>query len=201
MVRCTITDLPINISSATRIFAGTDPLPIELSGGSFIDMLDYQATNVYRLGCPDPASDTANLWADPGFERVQLSAPGVVLSDWQVRRTTFTDDRVRLDIDTAAPHSGRHSGVLHMAAPPLEAPGLPGVEPNLLVSPALNNSLTASCTSFHGSVYARSSPPGAHLPLVVDLNKTVAAVVLYSLLTTVVTGRALDTYEYKVVRS
>lgn len=134
------------------------------------DMIDNQATNVYRIGCGLHASQEAaavELIADGGFERVSLAQPGLPYAGggggggshggWSggLQLANFTDDRVRLEASAAEPHSGRYAGRLQ----------LPSDDPVTLIVPLTSAAGNAS-GRYKLTVYGRSSPPGVQLSVV-----------------------------------
>lgn len=142
------------------------------SNASVRDMIDNQATNVYRIGCGLHASQKAApvsppLIADGGFEGVSLAQPGLLYAGgglgggshggWSggLQLANFTDDRVRLEASAAEPHAGRYAGRLQ----------LPTDDPVTLIVP-LSRAARAASGRYRLTVYGRSSPPGVQLAVI-----------------------------------
>eukprot|EP01047_Picozoa_sp_COSAG01_P006690 COSAG01_NODE_246_length_20450_cov_195.166822_3_plen_566_part_00 len=130
---------------------------------STMDIVDNQATNIYRIGCElrnRAEPDGAPLVADGGFESVSLALPthyyagagggGGSHGGWRPAVGNKTDDRVRLRLCAAAPHAGRYAGRLQLPTAAVVA----------LPVPLSGPTPPASAGDFSLTFFARSSPPG-----------------------------------------
>eukprot|EP00937_MAST-01D_sp_MAST-1D-sp2_P001781 g1781.t1 len=121
------------------------------------DVMDAGAVGVYRVGCAVPAPAAVNLVAGGDFERGAASTrtPGYLGpsgATYECARGNATDDRCRVNSDTAEPHGGRYAAKINLgSAAPVALP-LPLLKPGK--APLSNR------TDWVLEAWLRSSPPG-----------------------------------------
>eukprot|EP00947_MAST-08B_sp_MAST-8B-sp1_P001693 g1693.t1 len=167
--------LPPNATSMQRLFNSDYSVNISADTGIAHDILGGKSVAVHRIGCGGagsgflPATNPREMVKGGDFEATAEVGPGLLLSDhhygpWYVAHSgveddlarpgfllphgPMTDERVRVNADTADAHGGRHAALVNLASQvevrfPVPLWKLP---PGLV----------------HGqlTVWARSSPPG-----------------------------------------
>ena len=163
----------VNLTAITPSAAGADE-----ADAAFIDFIDGQGTNVYRMGCtPENAPAAAAVSVvNGGFEDVNVATPTIVSqglsglggrsASWTLTRGVFNDDRARLRVSTALPRSGRHCAEVNLAS---------GAELNMTV-PLDWSSITTSGSESAAmlTAWVRGSPDGASIVVRQSAAKAVA---------------------------
>jgi hypothetical protein len=167
------------VTQMTRIFSGGDVYPVNISSnGTGHDVAAGKSAIVHRIGCDAatmlPPLDPLELVKGGNMEAVAGSGPGILLSDhhsgpWLLQHTgvtsdplrpghfdrsgaPITDDRTRINSDTASAKFGRHSArvLIPNAVAPVYFPVPIGKPPAGVFAATL-------------SVWARCSPAGVSL--------------------------------------